>query len=124
MRCGRYDGDMNYRGGCHCGRIAFEVDGEIDRVIECNCSICSRRGYLLWFVAPEQLRVATPEADLATDAFRARKIKHHFCPAYGCAPFAVGSDRKGVARAAVNVRCLEGVEPATLTVVPFDGRGL
>lgn len=37
---------MNYKGGCHCGRIAFDVEGEIDQVMECNCSICTKRGYL------------------------------------------------------------------------------
>ena len=57
---------MTYKGGCHCGRIGFEVEGDIEQVVECNCSICSKRGYLLWFVPQEQLRLATPQADLAT----------------------------------------------------------
>lgn len=41
---------MNYRGSCHCGTIAYEVEGDLDQVIQCNCSLCSRRGWLLWFV--------------------------------------------------------------------------
>jgi hypothetical protein len=113
---------MVYRGGCHCGRIAFEVEGDIARVIECNCSICTKRGYLLWFVPRAELRLATPEAELATYTFRTGRIRHHFCPSCGCAPFGVGTDQSGAARAAVNVRCLEGVDPSTLTIVPFDGR--
>ena len=114
--------DMAHQGGCHCGRIAFEVEGEIAQVIECNCSICSRRGYLLWFVPRAQLRLATPESDLATYTFNRRVIRHHFCPTCGCAPFGFGTDAKGVETAAVNVRCLEGVEPSSLKIVPFDGR--
>jgi hypothetical protein len=113
---------MTHRGGCHCGRIAFEVDGDIAQVIACNCSICSRRGYLLWFVPRTQLRLAAPESDLATYTFNKRVIRHHFCPTCGCAPFGFGTDAEGVETAAVNVRCLEGVEPSTLKVVPFDGR--
>jgi hypothetical protein len=113
---------MTYKGGCHCGRIAFEVEGDIAQVVECNCSICSRRGYLLWFVPRTQMRLATPEADLATYTFNKRRIKHHFCPTCGCAPFGLGTDDKGNATAAMNVRCLEDVEPARLKIVPFDGR--
>ena len=44
---------MKYRGSCHCGKIAFEVEGTLEQVMECNCSLCSRRGYLLWFVPRE-----------------------------------------------------------------------
>jgi hypothetical protein len=113
---------MTHKGGCHCGRIAFEVDGDIAQVVECNCSICSRRGYLLWFVPRTQLRLSTPESDLATYTFNKRVIRHHFCPTCGCAPFGFGKDPKGVETAAVNVRCLEAVEPSSLKIVPFDGR--
>ena len=67
--------------------------------------ICGKRGYLLWFVPQEQLRLATPQADLATYTFNTGRVRHHFCPHCGCAPFGVGSDKKGVARAAINVRC-------------------
>ena len=92
--------------------------------MQCNCSICTKRGYLLWMRPRDQLRLATPEAELATYTFRSGKIRHHFCPTCGCAPFAFGSDKTGAARAVVNVRCLEGVEPSTLEVMPFDGRSL
>ena len=115
---------MTHKGGCHCGRIAFEVEGDIQQVIECNCSICSKRGYLLWFVPRERLRLATAEADLATYTFKTGSVKHHFCPTCGCALFGVGTDRKGAASAAINVRCLDGLDLPALKVVPFDGRSL
>jgi len=113
---------MTHKGSCHCGRIAFEVEGDLTQAIECNCSHCSRKGYLPWFVPRESLRLATPESALATYLFNKHVIKHHFCPACGCAPFGFGTDPAGKATAAVNVRCLEGVEPATLKIMPFDGR--
>jgi hypothetical protein len=115
---------MGHHGACHCGRIGFDVDGDIDRVIECNCSICSKRGTLLWMVPRERLRLATPESDVATYTFNARKIRHRFCPSCGVATFSEGADKTGAAIAAVNVRCLDGIEPANLTLTKFDGRSL
>jgi len=111
-----------HKGSCHCGRIAFEVEGDIAQVMECNCSHCSRKGYLLWFVPREKLQLSTPESALATYMFNKHVIKHHFCPACGCAPFGFGTGPDGKAMAAVNVRCLEGVEPSALKILPFDGR--
>jgi hypothetical protein len=111
-----------HKGSCHCGRIAFEVEGDIGQVMECNCSHCSRKGYLLWFVPREQLRLTTPESALATYMFNKHVIKHHFCAACGCAPFGFGTGPDGKPMAAVNVRCLEGIEPSALKIMPFDGR--
>jgi hypothetical protein len=110
---------MTYKGGCHCARIAFEVDGDIQQVMDCNCSICAKRGYLHWFVQPDKLRLLTPQSDVATYTFRSGKLKHHFCPNCGCAPFVTGPDGMSV-----NARCLEGVETSTLKVTQFDGRSL
>lgn len=112
---------MNYQGGCHCGRIAFDVEGEIGQVMECNCSHCRPKGYLLWFLPRENLHLHTPEADMSTYHFNKHRIAHHFCPTCGVAPFADG--RQGEQpMAAVNVRCLQGVEPASLDVKQVDGR--
>ena len=115
---------MAYRGSCHCGRIAFEVEGEPGQVVECNCSHCSRKGYLLWFVPRERLRLLTPQSELATYTFNRHVIHHHFCPRCGCAPFGLGLDPAGQATAAINVRCLENVDLGALARVPFDGRSL
>ena len=113
---------MTYKGSCHCGRITYTVEGDIEQVLECNCSHCSRKGYLLWFVPREQLQLETPESNLTTYTFNKHQIKHQFCSVCGCAPFGFGEHPPGHATAAINVRCLEGVEPATLKIVPVDGR--
>jgi len=60
---------VKYKGSCHCGKVAFEVEGELDGAMACNCSICSRKGSLLWFVPREQLRVLTSEEDIGTYTF-------------------------------------------------------
>jgi len=114
---------MNYKGSCHCGAIAFEVEGELKEVTDCNCSICSRLGHLMWFVPRSALRLLTPEANLAAYTFGTGTIKHQFCPKCGVHPFGEGIDPVH-AMAAINVRCLEGVDLSTLPVKHFDGKAL
>lgn len=111
-----------YKGSCHCGRIAFHVEGDIGQVIECNCSHCSRKGYLLWFQPRQQVTLSSSILDVVTYTFNKHHIKHHFCPVCGCAPFGFGTDAKGGEMVAINVRCLEGVEPSTLSIMQVDGR--
>lgn len=115
---------MSYKGSCHCGKVAFEVEGDLQGVMACNCSMCSRKGSLLWFVPREQLRLLTSEGDLGTYTFNKHRIKHRFCPTCGIHPFGEGSDQKGNRMAAVNARCLEGVDLAAIPVQHFDGRSL
>jgi hypothetical protein len=116
---------MKYHGSCHCGRVAFEVEGEIGAVIECNCSICSKKGSLLWFVPREAVRFTTPESEANEYLFNKHAIHHRFCPTCGIHPYAVGKEPKqGREMAAINVRCLEGVDPSKLEVKAFDGRSL
>ena len=111
---------MTYRGGCHCGRIAFEVDGELTSVVDCNCSICTKSGFLHWRVEHGQLRMLTPWESLSTYVWGTGKARHYFCPQCGVAPVRV--PRRNPAQFAVNIRCLEGVDPATVARQPFDGR--
>ena len=114
---------MTHKGSCHCGQIRFEVQGTFDTAMECNCSHCSRKGYLLWFVPRAQFTLQSPEAALATYTFNKHVIKHHFCPKCGCAPFGFGASR-GTEMAAINVRCLEDVELTSIKRQFVDGRSL
>jgi hypothetical protein len=115
---------MTYKGSCHCGQTAYEVEGDIGQVVDCNCSHCSRKGFLLWFVPRAQLKLSTPEGRLAVYTFNRHAIKHHFCPSCGCATFGLGVAPNGLETAAINVRCLDGVDVDALKRVPFDGRSL
>jgi hypothetical protein len=113
---------MLYKGSCHCGKIAFEVEGEITGAMDCNCSMCQRKGSLMWFVPREHLRLLTPESNAATYLFNKHVIKHRFCQTCGIHPYGEGVDPKGIAMAAVNVRCLEGIDLESVPVHKFDGR--
>lgn len=114
---------MTHEGSCHCGQIRFEVEGDFDSVKECNCSHCSRKGYLLWFVPRNQLSVNAEEGALACYTFNTHRIRHHFCANCGCAPFGFG-EHEGMELAAINVRCLEDVDLASLKREFVDGRSL
>jgi hypothetical protein len=116
--------ETTYSGGCHCGRVRFEVTTAIDDVLECNCSICSKTGSLLTFVAPERLRLLSGGDELTDYQFGRRTVHHLFCPACGIRSFARGRTPDGRERVAINVRCLDGVEPGELPVRKFDGRSL
>ena len=95
--------NMKYKGSCHCGRVAFEVEGEI-------------KG--------EKLRLRTPEDAASTYMFNKHAIKHRFCPVCGIQPYSEGTDPKGNAMAAVNIRCLAGVDLSAIHVQNYDGRSL
>lgn len=112
---------MTHEGSCHCGGIAFTVEGQVGQVVDCNCSMCRRRGGLLWFVPAAAFVLKTPRQALATYQFNQRHIQHHFCPTCGIAPFGEGKAPDGSAMVAVNVRCLPDVDLAALQVVPYDG---
>src|ERR1700687_3452276 len=76
---------MIYKGKCHCGKIAFDVEGELTSVIECNCSICYESGYLHWMIDPSQLRMKTSLNDASLYQWGTGQARHYFCPKCGVA---------------------------------------
>ncbi len=114
---------MKYKGSCHCGQVAFEIAGELTQVTECNCSICSRKGALLYGVSPDRFRLLSSPENMATYTFGEQTIKHLFCPKCGIHTFAEGV-LLGRPMVVVNARCLEGVELSSIPVKYFDGGSL
>jgi hypothetical protein len=111
---------QTYAGSCHCGRIRFEVTTNLSRASECNCSICSKRGYLHHMVPPERFRLLAGMEDLETYQFGTLTARHLFCRHCGVAPFY--RPRADPTKYMINVRCLDGVDPGTLPIEKFDGR--
>ena len=109
-----------YTGGCHCGRIRFEVSGQIERVLNCNCSICSKKGFLHWIVEPEQFRLLSFSDALALYEFNTKTAKHYFCSACGISSYYIPRSHPDMID--VNVRCLDGVNPEELEVELFNGQ--
>jgi hypothetical protein len=107
-------------GGCHCGRVRFRVTASLDRVTECNCSICGKKGFLHLIVPPEQFELLSGKDELATYEFNTGTAKHTFCKHCGIHPFYV--PRSDPDKIDVNVRCLDNIDPATIVPKLFDGK--
>jgi hypothetical protein len=111
---------MIYKGGCHCGAVQFELEAPEHIVCaDCNCSICSKSGFLHLIVPKRRFRLLQGRSSLATYTFNTGVAQHYFCKTCGVKSFYIPrSNPDGVD---VNVRCLEP-QPIDLVVEPFDGR--
>jgi hypothetical protein len=111
---------VTHRGGCHCGRVRFEVDAPAEiEVDECTCSICRLTGYLHLIVPKSRFRLVSGRESLASYRFNTGVAEHRFCSVCGIKSFYVPrSHPDGIS---VNARCLD---PGTVTrciVGRFDG---
>lgn len=112
-----------HSGGCHCGKIAYDFESDpITEGMVCNCSMCGRKGSILHFIPATAFTLKTPREDVATYKFNKHVINHNFCSACGIAPYSEGTDPKGNKMVAINLRCVEGVEPRALKINFFNGR--
>ena len=109
-----------YEGGCHCGRIRFRVVGDLSQATECNCSICTKKGFLHLIVPPHQFTLLHGEGELATYHFNTNTAQHTFCRTCGIHAFYV--PRSDPDKIDVNVRCLDGIDVGKLKPIPFDGQ--
>jgi hypothetical protein len=112
---------ITHRGGCHCGRVRFEVDAPATLYIdECNCSMCARSAYLHLIVTADRFRLTQGEDALTTYSFNTGTARHLFCSTCGIKPFYV--PRSHPDGFSVNARC---IDPGTVTgmeIHAIDGR--
>lgn len=114
-----------HTGSCHCGKFRYEVTTDLQRVMSCNCSICSKKGSLLTFVSPDRFRlVAGSESDLSVYQFNRKVIHHAFCPTCGVASFGWGTGPDGKKMYAINARCLDDVDLSKVAVDQYDGKSI
>lgn len=111
-----------YSGGCHCGAVAFEIDADLssETVLDCNCSMCRRKGILHLIIPPSRFRLLRGKDALSTYRFGTGQAVHQFCATCGIHPFY--TPRSHPDSIDVNVRCLDEVDLTTLDVTPFDGK--
>jgi hypothetical protein len=107
-------------GSCHCGAVRFRVTADLDGVTECNCSVCTKKGFLHLIVPPERFELMSGRDALTTYRFNTGTAQHTFCKVCGVHPFYV--PRSDPDKIDVNVRCLDGIDLATVSVKSFDGR--
>ena len=110
-----------HTGGCHCGRVRFEVSAPPRlEVAECNCSICSKSGYLHLIVPKSRFRLLQGEEFLTSYTFNTGTAKHLFCSTCGIKSFYV--PRSHPDGYSVNARCLDLGTVEAIEVKPFNGR--
>jgi hypothetical protein len=114
------DGLVTHRGGCHCGRVRFEVQAPAVLIVEdCNCSICRQSGYLHLIVPAERFKLLSGADELSTYSFNTGTAKHLFCRVCGIKSFYV--PRSNPDGFSVNARCLEQGTVESLRINPLDG---
>ncbi len=116
--------EHHYTGGCQCGAVAYEVDVDIDQAITCNCSRCQPMGFVLAFAPRDKFDLKSGEDSLTEYRCNKKEIQHLFCKTRGVESFAYGAMPNGDEMAAINVNCLDGVDPRALDPQPVDGASL
>jgi len=109
-----------HKGGCHCGGVAFEVrtPSEVE-LVDCNCSMCSKTGYLHLIVAKKDFKLVRGETLLTTYTFNTGAAKHLFCSVCGIKSFYVPRSHPG--GYSINFRCLDAEEFTSVMTTEFDG---
>jgi len=109
-----------YEGGCHCGAVRFRVQSDFARVSNCNCSICTKKGFLHLIVPRDQFELLCGRENLTTYTFNTGVAKHTFCKTCGIHSFY--TPRSDPDKVDVNVRCLDGVDLDSIKSTHFDGQ--
>jgi len=110
-----------HKGGCHCGRVRFEVDAPATiSADDCNCSICRKSGFLHLLVSSDDFRLLQGDDELSAYTFNTGVAKHYFCSHCGIKSFYIPrSHPHGVS---VNVNCLDPETIKSIEITPFDGQ--
>ena len=116
---------QKYQGSCHCGAVKFEATmTPPEKAYACNCSICSRAGWLLAFAKGDTFKVLNGDDAVTDYQFNKMKTHHFFCKTCGVRAYSRGTDKDGVPTLAVNLRCVAGIDATKLPVETFDGASL
>jgi hypothetical protein len=111
---------VRYTGGCHCGRVRFAVIAELASATVCNCSVCTKKGFIHLIVEPSRFELLQGANELVSYRFNTGVAEHKFCAHCGIHPFY--TPRSDPDKVDINVRCLDEVDLTQLELVPFDGR--
>lgn len=115
---------MKTTGSCHCGAVRFEAEVDTNSGLECNCSYCSKAAPLLAFTSLDKFRLTTAEEALTDYRFNKHAIAHLFCSTCGISAFGRGVGPGGTEMAAINLRCVDGLDLATVERQASNGAAL
>jgi len=112
---------MKHTGGCHCGKVKYEVEMNLEKAISCNCSICMKRGSLLDFVPEANFKLLSGSDHLTDYLFNKKVIHHLFCKTCGILSFGRGTAPDGSKVVALNIRCIDGVQLDQIKIHEYNG---
>ena len=113
---------MKYTGSCHCNSIKFEIDSDLEKIVQCNCSICIKRNAKMIMIPNENFKLLEGSESLSLYQFNTEIAKHFFCKKCGIyTHHNRKSDPNGMG---VNLGCVEGLDPMEFDVIQFDGKKL
>lgn len=111
---------MKHKGTCHCKAIEFEIESDLDKIIQCNCSICIRKNAKMIMIPKENFNLLKGEGNLSLYQFNSDIAKHYFCKLCGIyTHHNRKSDPNGMG---VNLGCLDDLDPMDYKAGQFDGR--
>ena len=116
--------ETTYEGGCHCGAVKYRVTASFENAIVCNCSICSKTGSKLAFAPAARFELVSGEGALTDYQFGKKRIHHLFCSRCGIRSFARAKGPDGTDMVAVNLNCVEGLDPSKVKLREVDGRSV
>lgn len=125
--------EKTYLGSCHCGLVRFKVIADVDHLRECNCSICLRRGALIFRVPSDSLSILTPFKHAKLYQWGTKTAEDYFCANCGVLPFRKPSQLTPAEVKAgkipftgwsINARCLDGLDVQSLPIIKIDGASL
>ncbi|MEL7010961.1 MAG: GFA family protein [Cyanobacteria bacterium J06588_4] len=109
-----------YHGGCHCGSVRFQVLIDHFTALDCNCSICRKKGFLHLIVPAKNFQLLQGEEHLTNYRFNTKVAQHIFCS--HCGIHAFYRPRSHPDCIDVNLRCLDRDTLEQFTIRPFDGQ--
>ena len=113
---------MKYTGSCHCSSIKFEIDSDLEKIVQCNCSICIKRNAKMIMIPKENFKLLEGSESLSLYQFNTEIAKHFFCKK--CGIYTHHNRKSYLNGMGVNLGCIEDVDPMEFDVIQFDGKKL
>ena len=113
---------QTYQGSCHCGKVKFEIEADIQALAQCNCSICVKKHALMTLIPEAQFKLLEGEDELTLYQFNKKIAKHYFCKTCGIYPF--HRPRTKPDFYGINASCLDGVDVSTFPINQANGKAL
>ena len=113
---------MKYTGSCHCGSIKFEIDSDLEKIVQCNCSICIKRNAKMIMIPKENFKLLEGLENLSLYQFNTEIAKHFFCKK--CCIYTHHNRKSDPNGMGVNLGCIDDVDPMEFAVIQFDGKKL